>query len=259
MSSENPLAVEPAMPARHPLADVPDNNPYARMLAIAMDSGADIEKLEKLLAMQERWEGKQAEKAFIHALAAMKAQIPLEVFKTKQVDIKGGAKFKHAELADVVDASVAAMGKFGFAHRWGVRQEDGAIIVTCIITHEQGHSESVELRAAPDTGPGRNSIQAIASTITYLERYTLMASLGVAAKNQDDDGKGGGKPPVDAPEGYDKWQADMLGKADEGSAALQKAWKDSSDVMRRHTIKNEDDWWTTTKRRSVKADQQVSQ
>jgi hypothetical protein len=47
------------------------------------------------------------------------------------------------------------------------------------------------LRAGADQSGAKNSIQAIGSTISYLQRYTLKAALGLAAAN-DDDGKASG-------------------------------------------------------------------
>jgi len=41
---------------------------------------------------------------------------------------------------------------------------------------------------APDTGPGRNAIQARGSAKTYLERYTATAILGLAPEDEDTDG-----------------------------------------------------------------------
>jgi hypothetical protein len=55
-----------------------------------------------------------------------------------------------------------------------------------------GHSEEgAVLEGAPDTSGSKNSIQAVGSTVSYLERYTLLAATGLAAKDQDDDGRGG--------------------------------------------------------------------
>ena len=42
---------------------------------------------------------------------------------------------------------------------------------------------------SPDDSGGKNPIQSIGSTITYLERYTILALTGLATKEQDDDGK----------------------------------------------------------------------
>ena len=52
-----------------------------------------------------------------------------------------------------------------------------------------GHSEETTLKAPPDTSGSKNSIQAIGSTVTYLERYTLLAATGMAAAGMDNDGR----------------------------------------------------------------------
>jgi hypothetical protein len=45
------------------------------------------------------------------------------------------------------------------------------------------------LESAPDESGGKNSIQAIASAVSYLERYTLLAATGLAVKGMDNDGR----------------------------------------------------------------------
>jgi hypothetical protein len=64
-----------------------------------------------------------------------------------------------------------------------------------------GHSELTKMTAPSDTSGQKNSIQAIASTITYLQRYTLLAATGLTTKDMpDDDGKGGVKEPIKSKE-----------------------------------------------------------
>ncbi|DAZ90903.1 TPA_asm: recombination protein bet [Cyanophage Cy-LDV1] len=177
-------------------ANLPAATP-AHLLHIAVSQGADMEKLEKLMQLQERWEANEARKAFVSAMAAFKAE-PMTVKKSKTVDFtsqKGRTHYTHATLADVVDAAVAGMGKHGLSHRWDVRQEAGRITVQCIVTHDRGHSESTSLTSNPDDSGNKNQIQQVGSAITYLQRYTLMAVLGLAASDmQDDDGRGSGQP-----------------------------------------------------------------
>lgn len=224
-----------------------------RMLQVAVEQGADLDKLQKLMDLHERWEASQARKAFIAAMAAFKAE-PLQILKSKQVSIPGGAKFAHATLADVCDAVCATLSKHGLSHKWETSQEGGVITVTCIITHELGHSERVTLSAPPDDSGKKNSIQQVASTVTYLQRYTLMAACGLAAKDMDDDGRGAGpqKPQEPAPEGYDHWKADMSAKVEEGKAALTKAWEDSSPAFRRYVVKYDEAWWNECKAKATK-------
>jgi len=157
---------------------------------VATDPQFDVAKLKELLDVRERWEGAEAKKAFVRAMAQLKGDIPA-ILKSKLVNIPGAAKFSHATLADVCDAVIPALSKYGFSHRWEI-QQNGHITVACILTHELGHSERTALSGAPDDSGKKNAIQQVASTVTYLERYTLMAAVGAAAKDMDDDGRAAG-------------------------------------------------------------------
>ncbi len=97
---------------------------------------------------------------------------------------------KFDQVCAVVGGALAA---HGLAYHWDTSQgNDGRITVACVITHQAGHSERVSLSGMPDTSGGKNAIQATGSTVTYLERYTLLAATGLAASGQDDDSAGSG-------------------------------------------------------------------
>lgn len=185
----------PAQPAQSTALAVTDN-PYMAMAVRAMELGK-VDQLDKLLDLQMKWEAEQARKAFVAAMATFKAE-PMDIRKTKAVGYTtsdgGFVGYKHATLADVVDGVVSALGKHGLSHRWDVNQADGQVVVTCIVAHRDGHSESVTMQAPPDNSGKKNAIQQVASTISYLQRYTLAAATGVAAKDMDDDGVAGGAP-----------------------------------------------------------------
>lgn len=166
------------------------------MLDRAIERGMDAETLQKLMDLKERHEADEARKAYVAAMAAFKAE-PLRLVKDKHVHFqspKGVTDYRHASLAAVVDAVVGAMGKHGLSHRWETNQQDGLITVTCVVTHELGHSERTTLGATADDTGNKNSIQQVGSTITYLQRYTLMAATGLAAHDMDDDGRSAGQP-----------------------------------------------------------------
>lgn len=168
-----------------------------QMLQVAIERGDDMDKLRQLMDLQDRWEAAQARKAYVAAVADFKSA-PSTILKSKQVSIPGGAKFAHATLADVCDGVVANLSKYGLSHSFDLKQLDnGWIEVTCVIEHKAGHSERTTLRAPPDDSGKMNSIQRIASTVTYLERYTLVAALGLSAKDVDDDGRGSSGKPVE--------------------------------------------------------------
>lgn len=172
---------------------VPAATPMA-LLQMAVQQNADIDKLEKLMALQERWEANEARKAYVSAMAAFKADPP-DIFKTKAVAFTATSgdvvSYKHALLSDATEQIGKALSVHGLSATWQTEQLDGGMTrVTCIITHALGHSERVSLQAGLDQSGKKNNIQALGSTISYLERYTLFAITGLAAKDQDDDGNG---------------------------------------------------------------------
>lgn len=167
------------------------------LIQLAISQGADTDKLEKLLALQERWQAGEARKAFVAALSAFKNNPP-KVLKNKLVEF-GNTKYRHATLDNVCVLIDPALAEHGLSFRWETENLDkGLIRVTCILTHELGHSERTSLQALPDGSGSKNPVQAIGSTVTYLQRYTLLAATGIAVQNQDDDGRGAGgnDPPL---------------------------------------------------------------
>lgn len=163
------------------------------MIQHAVENGGSIEQLEKLMVLQERYEANQARKAYIDAMSKFKAE-PLKIVKNQFADYgetsngKQGAKYEYATLDQVTGVVCPAMSKYNLSHRWHTEQsEGGRITVTCIITHALGHSESTSLSGSPDDTGKKNNIQQVGSTVSYLQRYTLLAMTGLATEKQDTD------------------------------------------------------------------------
>jgi hypothetical protein len=138
--------------------------------------------------LQLRWEANEAKKAYVAAMNKFK-ETPPEIAKNKAVSF-GTTSYSHATLDHVCEQVTEGLSKVGISHRWNVHQSDGVISVTCVLTHLLGHSEETTLSGCPDTSGSKNAIQAVGSTVTYLERYSLLAATGLAAANSDNDGAG---------------------------------------------------------------------
>lgn len=158
----------------------------AEMIQAAVQSGADLDKLEKLLSLQERWEANEAKKAYYKAMADFKSNPP-QIFKDKTVAFSQ-TRYSHASLGNVVEKITGALSKHGLSHSWRVKQ-NGVIEVTCRITHESGYFEETSISAEADKSGAKNAIQSIGSAITYLQRYSLLAMTGLATEDQDNDGQ----------------------------------------------------------------------
>src|SRR5271166_4341909 len=169
----------------------------AGLVALAKDIGA--EQLQMLIAMWERQEAREAEKEFNRALAR------LPVFRVKKngtIDLGKGKPIPFAKWEDmmaIVGPALAEQGlRLTFRSNELLRADQSGTpqrytqTITAILLHRDGHSASASITLPTDTGPGRNALQAEASTLSYGMRYTTEMLLNVVREGADDDGKLGG-------------------------------------------------------------------
>lgn len=184
----NPLRVEPS--------GAPDPN-LALLIEAARDPTFDVAKLDKAIEMIERRETDKRKRAFYAALAAAKGEFG-PILKTRVVDYPhkerddreagGRTKYKYEELADISTVVDPILSKHGLSYRHKTVQAGPKMTVTCILSHADGYSEENSLDGVEDKSGQKNPNQSIASTVTYLQRYTLKQALGVGAGRDDDAG-----------------------------------------------------------------------
>jgi hypothetical protein len=167
------------------------------MVMTAMEKGMSPELIEKMMTLAERRQANIARQAYYKSMAAFKASPP-KVWRDMQVKYGSGVNatsWSHSDLGIAGEAINKALGEHGLNSTWRTGQlENGNIEIICILSHILGHSESTALNAPPDTSGSKNAIQAMGSTIFYLERYTLFAITGLAPARMDDDGSKAGNP-----------------------------------------------------------------
>ena len=92
----------------------------------ATDEAFDLNKLEKLLDVKERWEAEEARKAFVAALAAFKKTPPTLVERSEGglpgTKGAGPATTTHP-WGDVASQVAAGLAAHGLSHSWAVEQE----------------------------------------------------------------------------------------------------------------------------------------
>ena len=176
-------------------------DPLMGLIADLARSG-QMDTLDRIMAMRDKLKAEQAEEAYARAFAAAKAEFG-EITKNRRVffeskdKTKPNTDYRHESLSEVERAVVPALARYGITHSYDVKQDmekGGLITVTCTLRHVDGHRERLSLTAGRDEGPGRNNLQAVASTITYLKRYSLMAITGTSSEHDpsEDDGRTGG-------------------------------------------------------------------
>lgn len=156
------------------------------LLSAALDRGVDEQVLAQLIGLHERSRADDARRAFEAALASAKAELPV-IAKTQIASI-GSKHYRHEDLAKIARTIGPILARHGLAYRFRSATDGELVTLICVISHRDGHREENSLSAAADHSGEKNAIQAIGSTLTYLQRMTLKAALGLAAA-EDDDGK----------------------------------------------------------------------
>lgn len=166
---------------------VQSTNQFDHMIELAITGNADLDKLQQLMEMKVRYDEIEAEKQFNGALSN---------FQSKQAIIEkdqtGHNDKKYASLAGSLAQVQDLMTENGLSRAWSMVQSEDKIAVTCTITHVSGGKRTATLSAGADMSGNKNAIQGIGSTVSYLERYTFYAALGIASAEMiDDDGSYG--------------------------------------------------------------------
>ena len=173
--------VQSAVPERvHPVV--------AQMLALNPDPST----LRELLAIQREWEAGEAKREFTTALVSLKRNLPSVISRDAKVKFTSKTtgettEYTHATLANILEQTEEHLVSFGFTLTWVPSVADkGLVQVTCVLTHEGGHSQTCALAAPPDTSGKKDPTQAIASTVTRLQRYTACSLLGITTKDMQE-------------------------------------------------------------------------
>lgn len=183
-------------PARATL-DTASNDPLVNALAF-MGAGGTSDHYLKVMEMREAHRQREAFTAFQDSMAAFKSNAP-EIMKDREGMKADGDTYRYASLGGVTAAIIGALAAQGITHRWEIRQELGLVAVSCTLAHRLGHSEKAEISGPPSTDPTLTPTQQINSTVTVLQRSTLLAASGLSAKDMDDDNGRGPRPEPRAP------------------------------------------------------------
>lgn len=160
--------------------------------AKASDPSCDAGQLKILLEMQRMVIADDAREQFNAALILVQRTVP-KVSKrgTIEMGAKGSIPFARWEDVDAVTRPI--LDANGFSVRFSADAvEGGRTRYKAIFSHRAGHSEEIGMILPADTGPGRNALQAVGSTLSYGKRYLVEAFCNVIRQGIDDDGKLGG-------------------------------------------------------------------
>lgn len=162
--------------------------------AAARDPNVDIDKMERLLQMQERVQARDAEEAFNIAFAAMQPELPHITVKNKIVH-NGRVISEYADWPSISKAITPVLSAHGFGLNFGGSNSATEKTTVAKLRHVGGHVEINEITLPHDTSGAKNKVQAIGSSSTYGQRYTACPLVGVVVHGEDDDGQSAGNTP----------------------------------------------------------------
>lgn len=160
----------------------------AEMIREAVKGGADLDKLEKLLELQIKWETNEARKAFSKDFATAQANI-IPVVKKKR---NNHTSSNYADLADVIETTQPIYTKEGFSVTFNEADcpKEGHARCTADVLHCMGHREQYHLDIPLDgTGIKGNAnmtpIHGKASAMQYARRYLMCMIWNIPTADND--------------------------------------------------------------------------
>lgn len=187
--AELPTEVVPIKTASMVAAPVDES--VMGLLRMAVERGVPVEALEKLVALQERYQDRQAQREFAAALADFQAKCP-PIPKNSTATIvseQKGTKFSYsyAELDTIAETVRPFLHALGLSYSWDSTVTDQVVTCTCTLRHRNGHQITASF-AAPVDSAGRMSVtQRHASALSYARRQSLVQVLGLTTTEPDDD------------------------------------------------------------------------
>jgi len=178
----------------------PELSGSSKLIELAVSKSFDVERLEKLIDLQERQEKKEAKRLFSEKFAAMQSR--LQPIMRNKTAMKGGEKmYGYASIGQIQKAVQKIVTEYGFSYYWerpAINHERKWVTVTFVLAG-WGHEKKTEAEG-PIMEPTQrqNALQALQGSITYLRRYSMKDGLGIVDDDDDRDAAGGDVRIVDA-------------------------------------------------------------
>lgn len=185
------------------------NDPTSLLVVIqraASDPAVDVDKFERLLAIRERIEVREAETAFNEAM--VKAQSSIRTIGTDRENSQTRSRYATYEKLDRAIRPVYVQNGFSLSFDTEASGE-ASVRVLCRVAHRAGHSHVYSI-VMPADGKGAKGndvmtkTHATGSAVSYGMRYLLKMIFNVSVGEDDDDGNAADGVPEAATALFDK-------------------------------------------------------
>lgn len=160
----------------------------------AKDPNVDMDKMERLLAMHERMEAREAEKSFNAAFTKLQSELPVIVAESV---IPNRGKYQRLEDIMEKDGIRALLHSNGFSVSFTQELKENRVFVTCHLAHIHGHSRDY-VYGVRVSGKSDTETQADCKASTTAKRNALVQALGLTIRqdvlNEENDAANEGDP-----------------------------------------------------------------
>lgn len=178
LSPEIPLSVE------SPVQSI------GRLLQGVIEKGVtndNASALEKIVALFERQQARDAEREFVQAFSQLQADMPAIQASKAVPDRNGNIKFRFATYEEIMDAVRPLLLRHGFTLTFSMDFREGRIVQSCTLQHMGGHSRTNNFSVRIGSGPpGASEAQADGAASTYAKRFALCAALNITIEQDTD-------------------------------------------------------------------------
>jgi hypothetical protein len=171
----------------------PPQNMVAMLERLASNPDVPVDKLERLLAMQERISARQAETDFNAAMST--AQSEIGRISTDLKNTQTGSKYASYAKLDKILRPIYTKHGFALSFDTGEPPSPEYIRVICRVSHRGGHSHPYHIDMPADGkgakgGDVMTKTHASGAAASYGMRYLLKMIFNVAIGEEDTDGNG---------------------------------------------------------------------
>jgi hypothetical protein len=226
---------------------------------LARDPGVDVDKLERLMAMWERNEGRVSESAFNAAMSV--AQDELRPVAADAENPQTRSRYASYTALDRAVRPVYARNGFALSFDTGDSPLPEHIRVLCYVSHRGGHSRTHHVDMPADGkgakgGDVMTKTHAAGAAMSYGQRYLLKLIFNIAV-GEDKDGNKPPQPKGIAPDGFEKWWAHMQDVAKKGVSALEPAWEVTDIKTKNYVMNHCRVEWIALKQSAAEVDRQA--
>jgi hypothetical protein len=171
------------------LRDSPPTDLISIIATAVADPRMDVEKMSRLLDMQERIVADQRKIAFTAAMSRLQGHLP-QITKEGRILVKGTERSRYARLEDIDEAIRPLLAEEGFAFSFDSEStEDGRHLkISAKLSHREGYCETKTVMLPIDSSDFRTPVQSVFSTISYGKRQLIKMHLNIVERGEDIDG-----------------------------------------------------------------------